>query len=229
VCAAAGRVNPTVCAAAESTQTMCAAAESTQTVCAAAESDERKIKRGRPKGPVAESMQTVCAVVESHERKFRKGRPKGHGRCGRCEGCLRDCGQCIDCKVRNSSFLFVLFVFIVCGDGGNTFTPERYRLELNSAHTFTWRQGPTTHILLQRDGRCGRGNGCLWECGYCRLVVLLLLLLLQLLLLLLLQIVLLLQGEQFVIIVSRRAYYYSRRIYRGVFSDCDDPHPYYAW
>jgi len=24
----------------------------------------------------------------------------------------------------------------VCRDGGNTFTPERYRLELNSAHTF---------------------------------------------------------------------------------------------
>ena len=32
-----------------------------------------------------------------------------------------------------------------CRDGGNTFTPERYRLELNSAHTFTWSQGPTTH------------------------------------------------------------------------------------
>ena len=32
-----------------------------------------------------------------------------------------------------------------CRDGGNIFTPERYRLELNSAHTFTWSQGPTTH------------------------------------------------------------------------------------
>ena len=27
----------------------------------------------------------------------------------------------------------------------NTFTPERYRLELDSTHTFTWRQGLTTH------------------------------------------------------------------------------------
>ena len=31
----------------------------------------------------------------------------------------------------------------VCRDGGNTFTPERYRLELNSAHTFTGRQAPS--------------------------------------------------------------------------------------
>jgi len=30
-----------------------------------------------------------------------------------------------------------------CRDGGNTFTPERYRLELNSAHTFTGRQAPS--------------------------------------------------------------------------------------
>jgi len=29
-----------------------------------------------------------------------------------------------------------------CRDGGNTFTPERYRLEQNSAHTFTGRQAP---------------------------------------------------------------------------------------
>jgi len=29
-----------------------------------------------------------------------------------------------------------------CRDGGNTFTPERYRLELNSAHTSTGRQAP---------------------------------------------------------------------------------------
>jgi len=137
----------------------------TQTLCAVAESDERKIKRGRPKGPVAESTHTVCAVVESDERKFRKWRPKGLGRCGRFEGCLRDCGQCIDCKVSNSS---LLYVFIVCGDGGNTFTPERYRLELNSARTFTWRQGPTTHILLPRDGRCERCDGCLRDCGHCR-------------------------------------------------------------
>jgi len=32
---------------------------------------------------------------------------------------------------------------ITCCDGGNTFTPERYRLELNSAHTFTGRQAPS--------------------------------------------------------------------------------------
>jgi len=32
-----------------------------------------------------------------------------------------------------------------CRDDGNTFTPEHYRLELNSAHTFTGRQGPTVH------------------------------------------------------------------------------------
>ena len=30
-----------------------------------------------------------------------------------------------------------------CRDGGNPFTPERYRLELNSAHTFTGRQAPS--------------------------------------------------------------------------------------
>ena len=30
-----------------------------------------------------------------------------------------------------------------CRDGGNTFTPERYKLELNSAHTFTGRQAPS--------------------------------------------------------------------------------------
>jgi len=30
-----------------------------------------------------------------------------------------------------------------CRDGGNTFTPERYRLELNSAHTFKGRQAPS--------------------------------------------------------------------------------------
>jgi len=32
-----------------------------------------------------------------------------------------------------------------CRDGGNTFTPERYRLGLNSAHTSTRRKSPTTH------------------------------------------------------------------------------------
>jgi len=34
-----------------------------------------------------------------------------------------------------------------CRDGGNTFTPERYRyrLELNSAHNFTGSRFPTTH------------------------------------------------------------------------------------
>ena len=34
-------------------------------------------------------------------------------------------------------------IYIYCRDGGNTFTPERYRLELNSAHTFTGRQAPS--------------------------------------------------------------------------------------
>jgi len=31
-------------------------------------------------------------------------------------------------------------IYMSCRDGGNTFTPERYRLELNSAHTFTGRK-----------------------------------------------------------------------------------------
>jgi len=35
------------------------------------------------------------------------------------------------------------FSWVFCRDGGNTFTPERYRLELNSAHTFTGRQAPS--------------------------------------------------------------------------------------
>ena len=39
--------------------------------------------------------------------------------------------------------LLVLYTVCTCRDGGNTFTPERYRLELNSAHTFTGRQPPS--------------------------------------------------------------------------------------
>ena len=48
-----------------------------------------------------------------------------------------------------------------CRDGGNTFTPERYRLELNSAHTVTGRQGSTTHNSPSQSRR----RGCLSECG----------------------------------------------------------------
>ena len=36
-----------------------------------------------------------------------------------------------------------IYLSIYCRDGGNTFTPKRYRLELNSAHTFTGRQAPS--------------------------------------------------------------------------------------
>ena len=41
------------------------------------------------------------------------------------------------CSFRSGAFLGS------CRDGGNTFTPERYRLELKSAHTFTGRQAPS--------------------------------------------------------------------------------------
>jgi len=47
--------------------------------------------------------------------------------------------------------LHTIFVHsTACRDGGNTFTPECYRLELKSAHTFTWRQGPTAHTQCTR-------------------------------------------------------------------------------
>ena len=48
-----------------------------------------------------------------------------------------------------------------CRDGGNTFTPERYRLELNSAHTFTGRQAPQrpTHSFWSFLLECARGVG----------------------------------------------------------------------
>ena len=39
--------------------------------------------------------------------------------------------------------LYIYIYVHACRDGGNTFTPERYRLELNSAHTFTGRQAPS--------------------------------------------------------------------------------------
>ena len=45
-----------------------------------------------------------------------------------------------------------------CRDGGNTFTPERYRLELNSAHTFTGRRPPATHTQFLEFS-------FLWECA----------------------------------------------------------------
>jgi len=35
--------------------------------------------------------------------------------------------------------MIVYSISMFCRDGGNTFTPERYRLELNSAHTFSCR------------------------------------------------------------------------------------------
>jgi len=51
-------------------------------------------------------------------------------------------------KVSISTYLLIciciyLHTYTYCCDGGNTFTPERYRLELNSAHTFTGRQAPS--------------------------------------------------------------------------------------
>jgi len=74
----------------------------------------------------------------------------------------------------------VLFLSCCCRDGGNTFTPERYRLELNSAHTFTF-QGPTTHTPFfcfektklhawergreSRSPSQSRRRECLSECG----------------------------------------------------------------
>jgi len=59
-----------------------------------------------------------------------------------------------------------------CRDGGNTFTPKRYRLEPNSAHTFTRSQGlpqPTQRLkfysscrrALERAGVCGDCSNCL--------------------------------------------------------------------
>jgi len=41
------------------------------------------------------------------------------------------------------AYVFFLLLCGFCRDGGNTFTPERYKLELNSEHTFTVRQAPS--------------------------------------------------------------------------------------
>jgi len=59
----------------------------------------------------------------------------------------RDRGIGLNGSVKNG--IVAVFINIdtytsnTCRDGGNTFTPERYRLELNSAHTYTGRQAPS--------------------------------------------------------------------------------------
>jgi len=57
-----------------------------------------------------------------------------------------------------SHHTYIQYILYTCRDGGNTFTPERYRLELNSAHTFQGDRAPRpTHsfwsFIFEKTGQ----------------------------------------------------------------------------